>query len=81
MLVVTDVYPAREEPIEGISGQLVAKAARGYGHHKVVYIRDKAKVATYLAAQVRRGDVVITLGAGDVYRIGEQLIRLLKNRK
>jgi UDP-N-acetylmuramate--alanine ligase len=81
VLVVTDVYPAREEPIEGISGELVAKAAKGYGHHKVVYIQDKKRVATYLAAQVQPGDLVITLGAGDVHRIGEQLIRLLKKRK
>lgn len=81
VLVVTDVYPAREEPIEGISGELVAKAASAYGHHKVVYIRDKKKVPTYLAAQVRSGDLVITLGAGDVHRIGEQLIRLLQKEK
>jgi len=81
VLVVTDIYPAREEPIEGISGELVAHAAREYGHRQVVYIGDKKKVASYLARQVRRGDLVITLGAGDVYRMGEQLIHLLRKRK
>jgi UDP-N-acetylmuramate--alanine ligase len=81
MLVVTDVYAAREEPIEGVSGELVAKAAREHGHRKVIYIQDKEKVVTYLAAQVQSGDVVITMGAGDVYRIGEQLIQLLGKRK
>lgn len=81
MLVVTGIYPAREEPIEGITGELVAKAAREYGHHQVVYIDDKKEVAPYLARQVQKGDLVITLGAGDVYRIGEQLIRWLKKKK
>jgi UDP-N-acetylmuramate--alanine ligase len=80
VLVITDVYPAREEPIEGISGELVAKAAREHGHGRVVYIQDKEKVATYLAAQVQPQDLVITLGAGDVYRIGERLLGLLKKR-
>ena len=81
VLVVTDVYAAREEPIEGVSGQLVAKAAREHGHRKVIYIQDKEKVATYLAAQVQPSDLVITMGAGDVYCIGEHLIRLLGKRK
>jgi UDP-N-acetylmuramate--alanine ligase len=81
ILLVTDVYPAREKPIAGISGELVAQAAREYGHRKVVYIQDKGKVATYLAAQVLPGDLIITLGAGDVHRIGEELIKLLKKRK
>jgi UDP-N-acetylmuramate--alanine ligase len=81
VLVVTDVYPAREQPIAGVTGELVARAAREHGHGKVVYIEEKNKVATYLAAQVRPDDVVITLGAGDIYRIGEELLSLLKKRK
>jgi UDP-N-acetylmuramate--alanine ligase len=81
MLLVTDVYPAREQPIAGVSGELVARAAREHGHGKVVYIEDKNKVATYLAAQVQPDDLVITLGAGDVYRIGERLLTLLGKRR
>ena len=81
VLVVTDIYPARERPIAGVTGELVARAAREHGHGKVVYIEDKKKVATYLAAQVQPHDLVITLGAGDVYRIGERLLALLKKRK
>jgi UDP-N-acetylmuramate--alanine ligase len=81
VLVVTDIYPAREEPIAGVSGELVAKAAREHGHRKVLYIQDKDRVATYLAAQVLPGDLVITLGAGDVYRIGERLIQLLQKKR
>jgi UDP-N-acetylmuramate--alanine ligase len=81
VLVVTDVYPAREQPISGVTGELVARAAREHGHSKVVYIEDKDKVATYLAAQVKAGDLVITMGAGDVFRIGERLLALLQKRK
>jgi UDP-N-acetylmuramate--alanine ligase len=43
ILVVTDVYPAREQPIAGVTGQLVARAAREHGHGKVVYIEDKTR--------------------------------------
>jgi UDP-N-acetylmuramate--alanine ligase len=81
VLVITDIYPAREDPIEGITGEMVAQKAREHGHGKVVYIQDKDKVATYLAAQVQPDDLVITLGAGDVFRIGERLLELLHKRK
>jgi UDP-N-acetylmuramate--alanine ligase len=72
-VVVTDVYASRERPIEGVSGELIARAARAAGHARVdscASWRD----AHALLAEVGEGDVVLTLGAGDVYRLGQELV-------
>ena len=78
VLVVTDVYPAREQPIPGVTGEMVAKAAKEFGHRDVHYVEDKNAVAEFLEGIVKSGDMLITLGAGDVYKIGE---RFLKGKK
>ena len=78
VLVVTDVYPAREEPIQGVSGELIANAARDFGHKQVHYISDKRNVPAFLASNVRPGDIVITMGAGDIWKYGEEFISLLR---
>ncbi len=76
--VITDVYPSREEPIEGVNGKLIADAAREYGHQKVLYVEDKAKLPGKLKETVAPGDVVITMGAGDIYKYGEQFVEALE---
>lgn len=77
LVVVTDVYPAREAPIEGITGALIAEAARRAGAKDVAYIPDKGAVAGTLVERVQRGDLVIVMGAGDIRSAGEELLRLL----
>ncbi len=77
VLVVTDIYPAREDPLPGVTGQLVADAARAVGHRQVVYLSDKNDVPDFLKRTVREGDMVITLGAGDIWMAGDQLAALL----
>jgi len=74
VLVVTDVYPAREEPIQGVTGELIANAAKEYGHKQVHYVADKKEVPGYLMNLVRPGDMVITMGAGDIWKFGEEFI-------
>jgi UDP-N-acetylmuramate--alanine ligase len=78
LLVVTDIYPAREDPIPGVSGKLVADAARSLGHRQVVYIPKKGEVIDYLEKNVMEGDLVVTMGAGDIWTVGEKLIERLK---
>jgi UDP-N-acetylmuramate--alanine ligase len=77
VLVVTDIYPAREKPIQGITGGLIAEAAQMFGHRDVRYVADKAAVPAALAEIVRTGDIVITMGAGDIYRYGAQYLETL----
>jgi len=74
VLVVTDVYPAREEPIQGVTGELIASAAKEYGHKQVHYVPDKKDVPGYLMTLARPGDIVITMGAGDIWKFGEEFI-------
>ncbi|MCK5148226.1 UDP-N-acetylmuramate--L-alanine ligase [bacterium] len=77
ILVVTDVYPAREEPIPGITGEIIANEARSLGHKQVIYIPDKEDLPDFLKSIVHEGDLVITLGAGDIVKYGEILIEKL----
>jgi UDP-N-acetylmuramate--alanine ligase len=77
VLIVTDIYPAREKPIEGVTGELVARAAREYGHRDVTYIPDASDIPPYLRKVTKRGDLVITLGAGDIWEKGEAFHRLI----
>jgi UDP-N-acetylmuramate--alanine ligase len=76
--IVTDIFPAREEPEPGVTGKLVVDAylAERPGG-PVVYLPRLGDVAGYLAPRVRAGDLVLTLGAGDVFRAGEQLLATL----
>ncbi|MEN8191936.1 MAG: UDP-N-acetylmuramate--L-alanine ligase [Bacteroidota bacterium] len=81
VFICTDIYPAREEKIEGVSGELVANAAKSYGHKRVIYEPEKEKVPELLMALERKGDIIITLGAGDIWKFGEEFIKLYKNSK
>jgi UDP-N-acetylmuramate--alanine ligase len=76
-VVVTSIYGAGEQPIAGVTAELVAKAARASGHRDVTFIPDKAEIPERLAATLRPGDLLITLGAGDVWKIGEEVLRRL----
>src|SRR5208283_2576989 len=78
VLVLTDVYPAREEPIQGITGELIANAAKQFGHKDVHYIQDKKQLPEYLRKNTRPGDIVITMGAGDIWKFGEEFLKQLK---
>src|SRR5262249_6899594 len=71
---VTDVYAAREEPIPGVTGELVVEAARASGHRHVGYVGGWRELPPLLATSVVAGDLVLTMGAGDVYRLGQQLV-------
>ena len=69
--IVTDVYPSREKPITGVTGDLVASAARGAGHPNVTYVSERKEVVGELERLLKSGDLLITMGAGDVVRLGE----------
>jgi UDP-N-acetylmuramate--alanine ligase len=78
ILIVTDVYPARENPIPGITGELVASAAREFGHQAVHYLPSKAEIPRYVQVLARPGDMIITLGAGDVGTLADDILRELE---
>ncbi len=81
VLVVTDIYPSREEPIEGVDGRLIADTARRFGHRNVHYVEEKSELPVRLEEIVQPGDVVITMGAGDIYKSGEEFIERIRKEK
>ena len=74
VLVVTDVYPSREKPIEGVTGKLIADTAEQYGHKHVIYVEDKFSITDKLKEIVKPGDIIITMGAGDIYQSGDRFV-------
>ena len=76
VLLVADVYAASEEPIPGVTGAALAEGIRACGHKDVAHV-PRAGLAAAARARVREGDVVITLGAGDVTAAGPELLELL----
>ncbi|MBS1561440.1 MAG: UDP-N-acetylmuramate--L-alanine ligase [Bacteroidetes bacterium] len=74
VIILTDVYAARELPIEGVNGGMIADAARAAGHRNVVYVEDKNQIATALHDILQPGDLLITMGAGDVWKVGEKIV-------
>lgn len=79
-VVVTDVYGSRETPIPGINGELVAEAVRA-GGGQVDYIPHRIELAQFLAENVAPGDLVVTMGAGDITLVPTELARLLAERR
>jgi UDP-N-acetylmuramate--alanine ligase len=71
VLIVTDIYPAREKPIKGITGKLVFNAARSTGHKNAHYIPDLKDLQTTLDGIIQENDMVITIGAGTIWRYAQ----------
>jgi UDP-N-acetylmuramate--alanine ligase len=78
VLFVTDIYAASEDPIEGVTGEILTEAIKSYGHKNAQYVGPLEGAAETLREQVRAGDLVITLGAGTINRVGDQLLKLLR---
>lgn len=79
IVVVTDVYAARESPMAGVTGELVADAAAS-GLAPVYYVPRRADLTSRVSSLLEPGDVVLTLGAGDVTRVGPELLQGLAGR-
>lgn len=78
LLVLTDVYSAGEDPIPGVDGELLVKEVAAQTGQKTVYIKDKKDIAAYLKSIAQEGDLIMTMGAGDIVNCGEELVELLK---
>ncbi|MBR1885044.1 MAG: UDP-N-acetylmuramate--L-alanine ligase, partial [Schwartzia sp.] len=72
LLILTDIYSAGEAPIAGVSGETILSAVEKTTGQPVKYIAARTDIADYLATAVRDGDLVITMGAGDICRTGEE---------
>ncbi|MBL7013253.1 MAG: UDP-N-acetylmuramate--L-alanine ligase [Candidatus Marinimicrobia bacterium] len=77
VVIITDIYPAREKPIPGITGEMIYNECVNSGHTSVFYIPDLDNVIQKLDEIVIPGDLVITLGAGNIWRYSEKYIQHL----
>jgi UDP-N-acetylmuramate--alanine ligase len=78
VLIVMDIYPAGEAPIPGVSARDLAEGIAAHGHREVIYMDgDRRGIVRYLCEFTRPGDLVLTLGAGDVGQLGEQFLASL----
>ena len=73
VLILTDIYAASEEPIPGISGRTIVDEVKAQTGVDAVYIEKLADIAPWLEQNRRKGDLIITMGAGNIYTVGETL--------
>ena len=79
-VVVCDIAAAGEKPIDGVSSEVVVKLAREAGHKDITYVPKREDVAAWLDSHARPGDLVITLGAGNIQLSCNEVIELLEKR-
>ena len=79
VLIVMDIYAAGEAPIPGVIAEDLAEGIRAHGHRNVTYLgSDRARIVEHLCEITRTGDLVLTLGAGDVSQLGPELLKRLE---
>ncbi|HAA90413.1 MAG TPA: UDP-N-acetylmuramate--L-alanine ligase [Peptococcaceae bacterium] len=78
LVIVTDIYPAGEKPIPGVSAELITREIKKNGQ-PVIYLHQMQEIVEFLAEECRPGDLVLTVGAGDIWRVGKNLAENLKN--
>tara|TARA_B100001996_G_scaffold101068_1_gene75806 strand:+ start:3356 stop:4735 length:1380 start_codon:yes stop_codon:yes gene_type:complete len=79
--LITDIYPAREKPITGVTGKLVYDRIKELGHKNSHYIPDLSNINTIIEENVEAGDLIITMGAGTIWRYGESILKHLSQKK
>jgi len=77
VLLVADIYAASEDPIEGVSSQALVEKIERFGHRHVEYVGPVSNGAAKVREVVQEGDLVLTLGAGNVWQAGDELLRIL----
>ena len=79
-VILADIYPAREEPIPDVDSNLIINEAEKQGHHNFQYIPKKGAIETHLFNHTKSGDMIITMGAGDIGTVSENLLTKLPSR-
>jgi UDP-N-acetylmuramate--alanine ligase len=77
LLIIAPVYSAGERPIEGIDSNWLYRGIKGHGHKDVYLGSNQDDILAILSSTVRKGDTVVTLGAGDIYRVGDEFFAMI----
>ena len=78
VLFVTDIYAASEQPLEGITAEVLTENIKKFGHKNAQYIGDVESAANKVIPSLQEGDLVITLGAGSITRLSDEILEKLK---
>jgi len=81
VVIVSDIYSAGENPIEGVSADMIVSAIERHNGRKAVYLSTRKEIVEYLLQRVRPGDMVLTMGAGDIWKAGVELVERLKESR
>ncbi len=79
-LILAPIYPAREQEIPGVTSKLIADAAILSGHHDINWLETNEQIIPTVLNKLKEGDLFITMGAGNIWKYGEQIIEQLKKR-
>ena len=79
VLIIAPIYPAGEKPIPGVDAEWLFRGIKEHGHRETIRCEDQAEILKVLSELVKAGDVVLTLGAGDIYRVGDKFLENLLN--
>ena len=79
-LIVAPIYPAGEAPIEGVNAEWLYRAIKEHGHRNVILGENRNEIVKLLSDFMRPEDLVMTLGAGDIYQVGDELLKMLQER-
>jgi UDP-N-acetylmuramate--alanine ligase len=80
-VIINDIYSANESPISGISGETIFREIIKSNHKQIKYLPSKDNILTYLYEIIQPGDMIITMGAGDIWTVGQELAKQLKKTK
>lgn len=80
-VIINDIYSANESPISGISGETIFKEIKKTNHGQIKYLPSKDDILSYLCEIVQPGDIIITMGAGDIWTVSQELVKQLKKTK
>lgn len=80
-VIINDIYSANESPISGISGETIFQEVKKSNHRQIKYLPSKDDILSYLSEIVQPGDIMITMGAGDIWTVGQELAEQLKKTK
>ena len=81
LVFITEIYAASESRLHGVSGRSVYEGIRAGGHPAVHFVEDRAAVADTILEHLQDGDLVLTLGAGDIWKSGEDLLARLNGQR
>jgi UDP-N-acetylmuramate--alanine ligase len=81
LVLVTEIYAASESPVPGVSGRAICEGIRASGHPAAHFVEEQGTVTAAILEHLQEGDLVLTLGAGDIWKAGEDLLTRLNGKR